>query len=231
MLKKVDLKRIFLDKDSEEREEHVIEDKIYWVKVDGETKFRLVTISQDVLAAGIGRLLGEGIINSIEELDGHTLKGSTLEFKIKGKSKSRKKTLKDLTVEKTLIFDCVKRMVKESKIWRLTGGMHAAGLFNLQGEMLYFVEDIGKVTAVDKLIGKAALDGTDLSESILVSTGRIVGGIVAKTVRAGIPIVVSKSAPMYSSIEVAEKEGITLVCFARGRRMNVYTHPERIISS
>ncbi|MFQ5815565.1 MAG: formate dehydrogenase accessory sulfurtransferase FdhD [Candidatus Hydrothermarchaeaceae archaeon] len=232
MLKKVRLKRISLGKGVEEREEYVIQDRVYHVRVDGEPEFRLTIIPDEVVACGVGRLLGEGIIKSVDDIERYKLNGSVLEFDLKREPKRKMKKMveaRDIKIPESLIFDCMRQMVKKSKMWRLTGGVHAAGLFDDKGEMLYFVEDIGKVNAVDKLIGRSALDGVDLSESILISTGRIVGSIVAKTVRAGIPIVVSKSAPLHSSIEVAEKEGVTLVCFVKGRRMNIYTHPKRII--
>ena len=64
---------------------------------------------------------------------------------------------------------------------------------------------------------------------MIVSTGRILDFIVIKAVRAGIPIVVSKGAPINSGIKVADEGGVTLVCFARGGKMNVYTHAERVI--
>ncbi len=234
MLKKVQFRRISSGKGVEEREEYVIQDRIYHVKVNGEPKFRLTIIPDEVVACGFGRLLGEGLIQTVDDVESYTFNDSVLEFHLKKRNVKKAGAIskpKDIKAPVELILDCMRQMVKKSKMWRLTGGVHAAGLFDVKGEMHYFVEDIGKVNAVDKLIGRSALDRVDLSESILVSTGRIVGSIVNKTVRAGIPIVVSKSAPLHSSIEVADKEGVTLVCFVKGKRMNVYTHPERIISS
>jgi FdhD protein len=232
MLKKVRLKRISLGKGAEERIEYVVEDRIYHVKVDGEPKFRLTIIPDEVVACGVGRLLGEGLIRSVDDIENYTFIDSNLDFHLKKRNTenaARASNTIDIKVPENMIFECMRKMVNKSRMWRLTGGVHAAGLFDLEGEMLYFVEDIGKVNAVDKLIGRSALDGVDLSESILVSTGRIVGSIVAKTVRAGIPIVVSKSAPLHSSIKVAKEAGVTLICFVKGKRMNIYTHPERIV--
>lgn len=232
MLKKVKLKRLSLGKGVEEREEYVVQETVYQVLVDGEPKFKLTLVPDEVVAAGVGRMLGEGIIESVDEIKNYALKGSTIEFHLSrgvAKKTKKKSKVRNIEVPAKMIFECMRQMIKKSRVWRLTGSVHAAGLFDLKGEMLYFVEDVGKVNAVDKLIGRSALEGRDLSDSILVSTGRIVGSIVAKTVKAGIPIVVSKSAPLHSSIEVAEKEGVTLVCFVKRGRMNIYTHPERII--
>ncbi len=231
MLKKVSLKRVSLDKGVEEREEYVVQEESYIIKVNGEAKLKLVAVPEHIVEAGVGRMLGEGLINSADDIESYALEGSVLEFKLKDKpdGKKARRVLGDIKVNRDFIFECVRRMVEKSEKWRLTGGVHAAALYDKAGKMLYFAEDVGKITAVDKIIGMATLDKRDLSEAILVSTGRIVGGVVNKTVRAGIPIVVSRSAPLYSSIEVAEKEGITLVCFARGNRMNIYAHHERII--
>ncbi len=232
MLKKVKLKRVSLEKGVEEREEYVVQEEHYVVKVDGAETFKLVAVPEHILEAGVGRMLGEGLIDSADDIESYFLDGSVLEFKLKSKDrndgKARKK-LGNIKVERDFVFECMKRMVEKSEKWRLTGGVHAAALYDAHGKMLYFAEDVGKITAVDKVIGMAALAKRDLSNTIIVSTGRIVGGIVNKIVRAGVPIVVSRSAPLHSSIEVAQKEGITLVCFARGNRMNIYTHGERII--
>lgn len=233
MIRRVPLKRILLGRSREDREEWVIEDRVYQLLVNGEPRYRMTIVPQNVVEAGIGRLLGDGTIGSMDEVEGYELGDTTLEIRTSKSPEQRKgrRNPGNISVKEETISVCVKRMVEESRNWKLTGGVHAAALFDGDGEMLYFVEDIGKVSAVDKIIGKALMEGTAFSETMLVSTGRIIGPIVQKTVRAGIPIVVSRSAPIYSSIRVAEEEGVTLVCFARGRRMNVYTHPERIVAS
>ena len=101
-------------------------------------------------------------------------------------------------------------------------------LCDVEGEVLAYAEDVGRHNAVDKVIGALALDGGDFSRCVLVSSGRQSSYMVLKAARVGIPVVVSQAGPLESGIRVAEELGVTLICFARGRRMNIYTHPKRV---
>lgn len=125
------------------------------------------------------------------------------------------------------ILSFVRVLDEKSQLFKLTGGTHSAALFS-DGELVAFAEDIGRHNAVDKVVGLAAMKGADFSRSVLVSTGRQPANMVLKAARVGIPIVASISAPLYSGVVAAEETGVTLVCFVRGGRMNIYTHPERV---
>jgi len=114
-----------------------------------------------------------------------------------------------------------------SKVFKTTGGTHSAAIFE-NGKLIAFAEDVGRHNAVDKVIGMAALGKTDFSKSVLVSSGRQPANMVLKAARVGIPIIASIAAPIYSGIEAARKTGVTLICFVRGQRINVYSNPERV---
>ncbi|MFT9497153.1 formate dehydrogenase accessory sulfurtransferase FdhD [Anaerosolibacter sp.] len=116
---------------------------------------------------------------------------------------------------------------QSSVIYRTTGGVHGACLSDGK-DMLFFHEDIGRHNAVDKVIGEAFLKKYDLNDKILVTSGRISSEILIKAGRVGIPMVLSRSAPTGLSVELAKKLGITLIGFARGNRMNVYSEHHRI---
>ena len=116
-----------------------------------------------------------------------------------------------------------------SGLYAKTGGVHSAALADTGGEILLFSEDIGRHNAVDKLIGKAFLADITLHDKILISSGRVSGEIMTKVVRSRIPVLISRTAPTCMSITSAEDHGVTLIGFARGKRMNVYTHPTRIV--
>jgi FdhD protein len=115
-----------------------------------------------------------------------------------------------------------------SDLFQKTGGIHSAALAD-DKEIILFAEDIGRHNAVDKLIGRAFLDTIQLEDKILLSSGRISGEIMTKVIRNKIPILVSRTAPTCMSLTYAEDHGITLIGFARGKKMNIYTHPQRII--
>ena len=117
---------------------------------------------------------------------------------------------------------------QSSELYVRTGGVHSAA-FTDGREILLFAEDIGRHNAVDKLIGKAFLAGLNMADKILLSSGRISGEIMSKVVRSRIPVLVSRTAPTCMSITHAENHGVTLIGFARGDRLNIYTHPQNLL--
>ncbi len=131
-------------------------------------------------------------------------------------------------VEAKTVLECVRRLNTLAETFRRTGGVHGAALFRRDGTLVAFAEDVGRHNAVDKAVGLASLDGQDLNECFLASSGRLTGDIVLKAARVGVPLVASLAAAIDSGVEVAEKANLTLVGFVRGKRMIVYTCPRRI---
>ena len=118
------------------------------------------------------------------------------------------------------------------RVFDRTGGLHAAGLFDADGTLSCVREDVGRHNAVDKVIGEQVLAGhVPLADHVLQVSGRLSFEIVQKAAVAGIPIVSAVSAPSSLAVEAGERFGMTLVGFVRDERLNVYTHPERLIAS
>ncbi|OGS56264.1 MAG: formate dehydrogenase family accessory protein FdhD [Euryarchaeota archaeon RBG_19FT_COMBO_56_21] len=123
----------------------------------------------------------------------------------------------------------MKEFQERSKIYRKTGGVHSAGLANARG-IVAFNEDIGRHNAIDKILGECVLKGIKTDGLILMTSGRVSSDLLVKAARARIPFIVSRSAPTDLSVRLARDLGITLVGFARGSRMNVYSNERRIVA-
>ena len=109
-----------------------------------------------------------------------------------------------------------------------TGGLHATGLFSAEGELLLVREDVGRHNAMDKVIGRALLDGlVPLAGRVLCVSGRLSFELVQKAAVAGAPILVGVGAPTSLAVKLADDRGMTLCGFARGDRVNVYTGTQR----
>ena len=117
----------------------------------------------------------------------------------------------------------------EQPTFERTGGLHATGLFEGSGALLIEREDVGRHNAMDKVVGRALLDGlVPLGERVLCVSGRLSFELVQKAAVAGAPILVGVGAPSSLAVSLAADRGITLCGFARRGSMNVYTHPQRI---
>jgi len=126
------------------------------------------------------------------------------------------------------IQEAVRRVVRSSDMFRQTGCVHSAGIWS-EGDFLWTCDDVGRHNAADKAIGHALRRRWPLGDdAMLVCTGRLSSDIVLKTIRARIPVLVSRSAPTGGAVQIAREHGITLVGFARSDRCNVYTRPDRI---
>jgi FdhD protein len=141
-------------------------------------------------------------------------------------------------IESAVLYGLSRRLRGEQTIFSYTGGLHAAGLFSCDGDLLLLREDVGRHNAVDKLVGYGLMHSTigqcqdyiyPYRERILLVSGRTSFEIVQKALLARIPCLAGISAPSSLAVELANAGGITLIGFLRGTAMNVYTHPERIV--
>jgi FdhD protein len=135
----------------------------------------------------------------------------------------------DRAVRRSVIEALPARLRSAQTTFEATGGLHAAGLFALDGTLEGVAEDVGRHNAVDKVVGRMLMmDALPLSNRVLFVSGRASFEIVQKALLGGIPVVASVSAPSSLAIDLARDAGLTLVGFLRGDSFNIYSHPERI---
>ena len=135
-----------------------------------------------------------------------------------------------LTVEEAVIASLPERLLSGQSAFAATGGVHATGLFSAHGDLMCVREDVGRHNALDKVIGRAFVDGLlPLSDSVLCVSGRLSFELVQKASIAGCPVLVAVGAPSSLAVELGADRGLTLCGFVRDGRVTVYTEPWRIV--
>jgi FdhD protein len=156
---------------------------------------------------------GKGSINAIRTVS--TFTGNTVD---------------DISINSELLYQLPDKLRKHQQVFAHTGGLHAAGLFSTDGELVMVREDVGRHNGLDKLIGAALNKGwLPLNSYILLLSGRASFELVQKAAMAGIRIIASVGAPSTLAVELAEEFNITLAGFLRDQRFNIYTAAHRII--
>ncbi len=237
-----------------EIEDLVAEEAFLRLRINGQLFRRVAFSPEDVHAFVVGHLVAEGLISSPNEIKrfaerredpwvfvdvevpeapdlpgppdtlgtacgappaGQPLPqsvGKTLPFALRGK---------ELLRLPLVIKDHV-------EAFTATGAYHYAFLLDAHLSIQHAAKDIGRHNAVDKVTGKALLAGSDVHECLLYLTGRLSHDVVAKCLQNGIPLAVSKAAPLTGAIALARKHGLGLIGFLRGQRFNIYSRPDLI---
>lgn len=133
-----------------------------------------------------------------------------------------------LKISCNLVYSLISEMQGRANFFKLTGGVHSCALVDKQGSIILFSEDISRYNSIDKILGEAFVNNITTEDKIVLTSCRITSGILRKIIIGKLPIVISRAAPTDLAIKLAKRMGITLVGFVREKRMNIYTHPERI---
>jgi FdhD protein len=136
-----------------------------------------------------------------------------------------------LKIPRSLVLDLPRRLSEAQGVFRRTGALHAAALFDADGRLVVAREDVGRHNAVDKILGRAILDDLAIGDLVMLVSGRTSFEILQKAAVAGVPMVAAVSGPTTLAIETARAFNITLVNFLRPGGMNVASAPERIGAS
>ena len=134
-----------------------------------------------------------------------------------------KKIENNVKIDTKKITDIVRVFNKKSKLFLKTGGVHSCALSDGE-DILIFEEDIGRHNALDKIIGKVFMEDIDVSDKMILTSGRISSEVLIKMAKVGIPIIVSRSAPTNLTLEIAKELNITVIGFVRGDKMNMYSN-------
>jgi FdhD protein len=146
-------------------------------------------------------------------------------------SSEGKRVDSDLVVAPAAALSLMKQLLQEQmELYQLSGGLHASALSDTKS-LIVVAEDIGRHNTLDKIQGECLLRGIPTGDRLLLSTGRVSSEMLLKAARMQVPVVVSRHSPTGSAVSLARDLGIALVGYARGSRLLVYSHPERLGSS
>jgi FdhD protein len=216
--------------------------------INGTKLSSIVTTPDHHIELAIGYMITEGAVQRREDISDYGVENGRVYLKIRsfehfdlwyelrssgciGVNWERRDESISLPVRQKfkvdVILDSLKYLYSETQ--DRTHGAHTACLVAADGTMKYRALDIGRHNAIDKVVGMATLAGDDLTKMFLLSSGRQPAGMVMKAVRAKIPMVVSKAAPISSGIDSARRANLTLCCFTNKDKTNVFSAPERIM--
>ncbi|ACV24384.1 formate dehydrogenase accessory sulfurtransferase FdhD [Methanocaldococcus fervens] len=216
MIKKVKIKR-FDGKKFHDVEDYVAVEESYNIFINEEF-VRPLSLSPNFLHEfAVGFAISEGFLDKVDKV-----KIEDKNIHIFGEKTNKTKNNKEIKIDIETLKKIISYEIKP-KYWEITGSFHWASMFDLKGNEIIFVEDIGRHNAVDKVIGYSILNNYNLNELILRYSGRIPYEIVKKAVNSDLKTIVSKSPPTDKAIDLAEENNIILIGFARNGKFNIYT--------
>jgi len=244
--------------DGREAVKDIVADEVpLTIYLNGEELVTMLASPTGLKELSVGFLFSAGLIHSLDEIEGVIIDESRWAGHIELKDKEAAKGLlfkrlytsgcgrgvyfynaldlanrtvieSDFTISAQALIELMKAFEKRSKAYKSTGCVHSAGLSDGR-TILCFQEDIGRHNAVDKIAGEALMKNLNMKNSLVLTSGRISSEVMFKVQKMASALIASRSAPTDQAVKLARACNITLVGFVRGRRMNVYSAPERIL--
>jgi FdhD protein len=215
----------------------IVVERTFRILLNGEQVAAQVASDEQLAELGAGFVIDEGLadaVDSVEVQGGAILVAAPRRCEAETETGSSggvsfrcdvRSVRSDLTVTPDEVLAVTAAIFSDD--WQQTGALHCSVLF-CEGRLVAKACDVGRHNAVDKVVGAAVLMGLDRSRCVLGCTGRQPSGMVKKAANAGIPVLVSRAASTDLGIATADAAGVMLICFSRGDRFTVYTHPERM---
>jgi FdhD protein len=236
----------------------IVTESAFTLTVNGDIWISFTCTPVEIEALAIGFLYNEGLISSIDDIASirvcQTSNNIDVWLSINlekptywkrtsgcagGVTSIQKETMPEDTINKAIIIDkfklnqtqvneLVNQFYKAQELYPITGGIHTSALGD-RNTLLVVTEDIGRHNTLDKIAGLCLLDHISLDQNILITTGRVSSEMMQKAIRLNSCIVISRTAPTSLSVQMAERNGVTLIGYARRNSFRIYSHPERII--
>lgn len=207
-------------------EETVLMEREFSLHINGRVACHQAFLPGGAHELAVGWLCSEGYIERAEDIldiEADEGTGSVSVRLAEPVTRREPGPLPPLEWDPETVMEHSRAFLARSELFRETGGVHSALMVRGPGA-LCFAEDLGRFNALDKCLGRALLMGTDPDRCMLFTSGRLPLGLVLKVIRAGIPMVVSRSAPTDAALEAASRCRLQVVGFARGDRMTLYGH-------
>ncbi len=214
-------------------EDYIIEEITLTIMVNDKELISLLSSPNDIEDLLRGHLFTSNLINKIDDIKeiiidkNKWIANIYLRENIIIESNNSKIYI-DLRVQNIFIYKLMEDFQNKSQAFLKTGGTHSAAIADNKG-ILIFKEDISRYNTIDKIIGNSLSKNINFTNKILLTSGRISSKIFLKIQKCNIPIIISRSAPTNQTIKLAKDMNITLIGFARGKSLNIYTCAERIL--
>jgi len=205
----------------------------------------------DLEYLAVGFLFSEGLIKTKDDIKGIKVDGERGVVRVEAKKvslpssrrliasgggrgtsfyhRAQAKVKSDIKISVGEVFALVDEFGQRSALFKATGGVHSAALCETKS-ILVFNEDIGRHNAIDKVFGECLLKDIPTAGRLVITSGRVSSEILLKVAKRDVPLLVSKSAPTSMGVRLASDLGMTLIGFARGRKMNIYTNERRVVA-